>query len=267
MSSMIFGNASGFRAAKSGVHGARHPHLSAAAVFRLPIVKKRALTTGLLALVASLVIASVAAAAMIGIYRNGMESLAQRKQLVKLAGRNCARAGVGGVMRITIGKKTSACSFRTPVLGRDLEIAATERLLSGTPTDLQRKAYLGLELRAGGGAKYQLLVFPRQRKAQLIKVTGEGQKYLDVARNEKAVMGVNQANKLRLRAVNVTSGPEQGQARLFAYVGNTLVGEAVDDGAGELEGRASAVAVGTIKNGNGIVASVDDVVVRVPSPF
>lgn len=227
---------------------------------RFPAASLAALAVGLLC-------CAVAGAAMVGIYRNGMESLAQRKQLVKLSGRNCDRAGAGGAMRIALGKKTSSCSFRTPVLGRDLEIAATERLLSGTPTALQRKAYLGLELRAGGGAKYALLVFPRQRKAQLIKVTGAGTEYLAIAKNEKAVVGINEANKLRLRAVNVTSGPEKGQARLFAYVGSKLVGEAVDDAAGDLGGRASAVVVGTIKNGNGIVAGVDDVVVRVPSPF
>jgi hypothetical protein len=228
--------------------------------FRLPAAFLAALAAGLLC-------CAVAGAAMVGIYRNGMESLAQRSQLVKLSGKSCARAGVSGAMRITIGKATSSCSYRTPVLGRDLEIAATERLLSGTPTAVQRKAYLGLELRAGGGAKYALLVFPRQRKAQLIKVTGAGTKYLAIAKNEKAVVGINEANKLRLRAVNVTSGPEKGQARLFAYVGNKLVGEAKDDGAGDLTGRASAIVVGTIKNGNGIVASVDDVVIRVPSPF
>jgi len=228
--------------------------------FRFPAVVLTALAAGLLC-------CAVAGAAMVGIYRNGMESLAQRSQLVKLSGKSCDRAGASGAMRVSIGKATSSCSFRTPVLGRDLEIAATERLLSGTPTALQRKAYLGLELRAGAGAKYALLVFPRQRKAQLIKVTGAGTKYLAIAKNEKAVLGINEANKLRLRAVNVTSGPEKGQAKLFAYVGNKLVGEAVDDSAGDLTGRASAVVVGTIKNGNGIVASVDDVVVRVPSPF
>ncbi|MGN6217584.1 MAG: hypothetical protein ACTHN7_11615 [Solirubrobacterales bacterium] len=228
--------------------------------FRFPAALLAALAVGLLA-------CALAGAAMIGIYRNPMETLGQRSQMVKLSGRNCDRAGVGGAMRIIVGKKTSACSFRTPVLGRDLEIAATERLLSGTPVNLQRKAFLGLELRAGGGAKYELLVFPRQRKAQLIKVTKEGSKYLAVAKNEKAILGVNEANKLRLRAVNVTSGSEKGQARLLAYVGGTVVGEATDAGAGELSGRASAVTVGTIKNGNGIVASVDDVVVRVPSPF
>lgn len=228
--------------------------------FRFPAAFLAALAAGLLC-------AAVAAAAMIGIYRNSMSSLAQRSQLVKLSGRSCARAGVGGAMRITIGKATSSCSYRTPVLGRDLEIAATERLLSGTPAALQKKAFLGLELRAGGGAKYALLVFPRQRKAQLIKVTKEATRYLVIAKNSKAVVGVNEANKLRLRVVNVTTGPERGQARLFAYVGSQLVGEAKDEGAGDLSGRASAVVVGTIKNGNGIVASVDDLVVRVPSPF
>lgn len=230
-------------------------------------MKSRFAATFLAVLAVGALACAVAGAAMIGIYRNSMETLAQRSQLVKLSGANCARAGANGAMRITLGKKTAACSFRTPVLGRDLEIAATERLLSGTPADLQRKAFLGLELRAGDGAKYQLLVFPRQKKAQLVKVTSEGSKYLAIAKNEKAVMGVNEANVLRLRAINIASGPEKGQAQIFAYVGNTLVGEATDAGAGELTGRNSTVIVGTIKNGNGIVASVDDVVVRVPSPF
>ncbi len=230
-------------------------------------MKGRFAATFLAALAVAALACAVAGGAMIGVYRNSMESLAQRSQLVKLSGRNCARAGVNGAMRVTVGKKTAACAFRTPVLGRDLEIAASERLLSGTPANLQRKAFLGLELRAGNGFKYQLLVFPRQQKAQLIKVGGAASKYLAIAKNEKAVLGINEANKLRLRAVNVTSGPDKGQARLFAYVGKTLVAEAKDDGAGDLSGRNSTVVVGTIKNGNGIVASVDDVVVRVPSPF
>ncbi len=230
-------------------------------------MKRSFAATLLAALVAGLLACALAGASMIGIYRNSMGSLAQRSQMVKLSGHSCDRAGVGGAMRIVIGKATSSCSYRTPVLGRDLEIAATERLLSSTPTSLQRKAFLGLVLRAGGGAKYELLVFPRQRKAQLIKVTKEGSKYLAVAKNQKAVLGVNEANKLRLRALNVTSGPEKGTANLVAYIGGAKVVEATDAGAGELGGRASGVIVGTVKNGNGIVASVDDVVVRVPSPF
>ncbi|MCW2988511.1 MAG: hypothetical protein JWM24_1449 [Solirubrobacterales bacterium] len=214
-----------------------------------------------------LLAAAVAGAAMIGIYRNGMETTAQRAQLVKLSGSSCTRGGSDGALRVAVGKRTDACSYRTPVLGRDLEISATARLLSGTPAPLQRKAYLALELRAGAGAKYQLLAFPLQRKVQLVKFTATGSEYLGIAKNVKTLVGVNKANALRLQAINVTKGPERGQAKLLGYVGGTLVTEATDERPGELTGRASTVAVGAINGANGVIASVDDVVVRVPSPY
>ena len=34
--------------------------------------------------------------------------------------------------------------------------------------------------------------------------------------------GINKANELRLRAFNVTSGPEKGSCRILAYVGGQL---------------------------------------------
>jgi len=219
------------------------------------------------AVVGMLLFSSLAGATMVGIYRNGMESTAARAQLIKLSGSNCTRGGATSALRVVLGKKTAACAFRTPVLGRDLEIAATERLLSGTPMALQRKAYLGLELRAGAGAKYQMLVYPLQRKVQLIKVTPEGSKYLAVVKDLAVVKGVNKANALRLRALNVTSGPERGQAKLVGYLGSSAVAEASDESAGDLSGQASAVVVGAATNAEGLIASVDDVVVRVPSPF
>lgn len=223
--------------------------------------------SSLAALAVVLLAAAVAGAAMIGIYRNGMETTAQRAQLVKLAGAACTRGGSEGALRIAVGKRTDACSYRTPVLGRDLEISATERLLSGTPEALQRKAYLGLELRAGGGAKYQLLAFPLQRKVQLVKFTATGTQYLGIAKDVKALMGVNKANALRLQALNVAKGPEKGQAKLIGYVGGQVVTEATDETPGELVGKASTVAVGAVGGANGVIASVDDIVVRVPSPF
>ncbi len=210
------------------------------------------------ALLAGLLSAGSVGAAMVGIYRNVMETKGQRSQLVKLSGASCGRAGTGGALRITVGKGTDACALRTPVLGRDLEIAATERLLSGTPTGLQKKAYLGLELRAGGGAKYQLLAFPLQRKVQLVKVTAAGSEFLAIEKDVKGLMGVNKANALRLRALN----SEPGKASLSAYVGGALVAEAKDETAGELSGRASAVAIGAVNGANGVIGSVDDVVVR-----
>ncbi|HEY5053715.1 MAG TPA: hypothetical protein VII45_09935 [Solirubrobacterales bacterium] len=211
---------------------------------------------------------AVAGATMVGIYRNSMETTAQRSQLIKLSGRSCVRGGSNHALRIAIGKRTKECSYRTPVIGRDLEIAATERLLSGTPAPLQHKAFLGLELRAGGGAQYQLAVYPLQQKVQLRKnLSGGAVEYLAIEKAVTSVKGINEANQLRLSAVNITSGPERGQAQLRGYVGGTLVVEATDAGAGELSGRAAAVSAGSANNSTGLLASIDDVVIRVPSPF
>jgi hypothetical protein len=222
------------------------------------------LTAVLLAAAAAALLASASAgAAMIGIYRNGMETTAQRAQLIKLSGASCTRGGSEGALRVAIGKGTDACSYRTPVLGRDLEISATERLLSGTPPAVQQKAYLALELRAGGGAKYQMLAFPLQRKVQLIKITAEGSEYLAIQKDVTSLMGINKANALRLRVLK----PAPGQAQLSAYVGGELVSEATDETAGDLSGAASSVAVGATKSANGVIASIDDVVVRVPVAF
>jgi hypothetical protein len=229
---------------------------------------KRLTALAAVAIAASLLLVASAAAAMIGVYRNSMDTTALRGQIVKLSGESCGRGEADGALRITIGEGTRECSYRTPVLGRDLEIAATGRLLGGTPKELKRKVFLGLQLRAGDGAYYQLAVFPGQRKAQLRKVLGDGTtKYLDIAKSAPEVKGVGQANQLRLSAINVTKGPDRGLCRLRAYVGGALVAEAVDEGSGDLSGRASSVSVGAEVRAQGAVASVDDVVVRIPSPF
>lgn len=230
-------------------------------------MKKRITPILLVALAAAILGTTVASAAMVGIYRNDLASLTQRSELIKLAGRSCARAGTESALRITVGKKTEACTMRTPVLGSDLEIAATERLLSGTPTAVARKAFLGVELRAGQGAKYQLLVYPIQKKAQLIKVTPEGSEFFDIAKNLKNVMGLNGANTLRLQALKLRNGPDAGSVAVKGFLGTELVVEGIDALPGDLPGKASTVTVGAPKNGSGVVASVDDIVVRVPSPY
>jgi hypothetical protein len=231
-------------------------------------MRLRAATISLAATVVALALAGSAGAALIGIYRNGMESEAQRAQIVKLAGERCGRGGSDHAVRIVVGKRTKECAYRTPVVGRDLEIAAVGRLLSSTPKPAQRKAFLALDLRAGGaGAGYQLLVYPLQRKAQLRKVLSSGQiEYLHIEQGVRTE-GLDRANDLRLRAFNVTSGPEKGSCRILGYVGGRLVADVTDPAAGELEGRASGFSLGATGNAKGTVGSFDDVVVRVPSPF
>ncbi|HVY77810.1 MAG TPA: hypothetical protein VG898_04825 [Solirubrobacterales bacterium] len=223
-----------------------------------------------LLLVAVLGFAASASGALVGIYRNGMESKGQLGQILKLSGARCARGAADGAFTITVGKATRECSYRTPVLGRDLEIAATMSLFNRPQVSkaVLRAAYLGVDLRAGGGARYQLAVYPMQRKAQLRKVLADGGvEYLDIAKNLTQVGGLDKPNDLRLRAFNITSGEGRGNCQLAAYVGGQLVAEATDEGAGDLSGRASGFSLGSARAAKGAQAGVDDVVVRIPGPF
>ena len=122
-------------------------------------MKTRLTATVLAALVAGLLACSLAGAAMVTLspQRHGLEHCPRRNDQGRRA--QLRRGGDGSALKIEVGKLTPSCSYRTPVIGRDLEIAATERLLERDPAENPEQAYLGLELRAGGGAKYQLLVY------------------------------------------------------------------------------------------------------------
>lgn len=220
------------------------------------------------ALLAAAALAASASAALVGLYRNSMESKDQRAQVVKLSGDRCGRGGSEHAFRIVIGKATRECAYRTPVIGRDLEVAVTGRLLEGTPKPLQRQAFLAVNLRAGAqGARYQIAVFPLQRKAQLRRIdAGGGITYLHVERGITA-KGLNQANQIRLQAFNLTKGPEKGKCHILAFVGRQLVADVTDSASGELQGRTAGFSLGTSGNAKGAMGSFDDIVVRVPSPF
>jgi hypothetical protein len=224
-------------------------------------MKVRFAPASMAALAAGLLVCAVAGAAMVGIYRNGLETQPQRAELVKMLGRSCKRGGGEDAIRILLGKKTDSCAYRTPVIGRDVELAATERILSGTPKALQRKAYVAIQLRAGGGAKYELRAFPVQRKAQLLKVSEAGTKYLAIKKNLKGIGGINEPTVVRLRA---EKGAADGSAEIAAFIGPEVVGEVTDEAAGEVTGEFSAASVGATKIAESLSGSIDDLVVRVP---
>jgi len=226
-------------------------------------MKTRFSATLLAALVVGLLACTSAGAAMVTLYRNAMDTSANRAQMLKVSGRSCTRGSTGEALKIEVGKRTASCSYRTPVLGRDLEIGASERLSSETTTKLQKQAFLGLELRGGGGAKYQFLVYPLQKKAQLVKVTKEGTEFLAIEKNVTALQGLDKANNLRFSVLKTGSA----EAALVGYVGATQVLTATDEGAGEVSGRFSGIVVGSSKNARGLIASADDVAVRIPSPY
>lgn len=215
--------------------------------------------------VVGLVLAGVASAAFVAIYRNALETTAQRSEVTKLAGKECTRGGGKTSLLVTVGKLTEECAYKTPVVGQDLEIAATGTITTATPPKVAKKAFLGMQLRAGGGSRLELRVFPGQQKAQIARVTEEGIKYLAIKKN---IVSLKEAKAVvvRLRVIE-GSGEAAGTCKIGGYLSGELVVEAEDPACGELEGEGTALAAGATNNGVGVVASFSAIVVRVPVRF
>jgi hypothetical protein len=220
-------------------------------------------------LASALALSAVASAsgAFVAIYRNALETTAQRSEVLKLAGQSCTRGGAQTALKITVGKLTEECAYRTPVIGSDLEIAATGRIISGTPPAVAKKAFLAMQLRVGGGGKLELRVFPSQKKVQIAKVTEEGIHYLAIKKNVKAVQPAEKANVLRLRVVSGAK-EEAGVCKIGGYLAGEQVIEATDDTCGaDLTGEMTGLAAGAPNNGSGLIASFEAIVVRTPVRF
>src|SRR3954449_12039211 len=84
-------------------------------------------------LVVGLVVAGAASGAFVAIYRNALETTAQRSEVLKVSGKACSRGGGQSTLNITVGKLTEECAYKTPVVGQDLEIAATGSINPVTP--------------------------------------------------------------------------------------------------------------------------------------
>jgi hypothetical protein len=214
-----------------------------------------------------LLAAGAASGAFVAIYRNALETTPQRSEVLKLSGKSCTRGGGQTSLKITVGKLTEECAYRTPVIGSDLEIAATGRIISGTPAAVVRKAFLGLQLRVGAGSKVEMRVFPAQKKVQIARITEEGIHYLAIKKNVKAVQEPEKANVLRLRVIS-GSGEEAGACKIGGYLAGEQVIEASDTECGtQLSGEMTGLSAGAPSNGSGLIASFEAIVVRTPVRF
>ena len=236
-----------------------------------PLHMPRKLPTILLAaIVAALCVAATASAVKgFTIYGNDMTTAEQKSQIRPVSGRNCARGGSPEALKVELGRKTRECIYRTPVIGRDLEIIATSRLLSGTPKALRRRIFLSVNVRHEEGmGRYQLRVYPRQRKYQLLKVVpGEDIRFLAVGKGISAIKGTNQANRLRLRAFNLLDTRDKDDARLLVFVNGKRLAVVLDKHSGPLKGRETSFSVGSRRAARGAIGSFDNIKVRIPRPF
>jgi hypothetical protein len=216
-------------------------------------------------LVVGLLVTGAASGAFVAIYRNALETTAQRGEVLRLSGKACSRGGGKTTLNITVGKLTEECAYKTPVVGQDLEIAATGSINPVTPPAVAKKAFLALQLRAGGGAKLELRVFPGQKKAQIARITEEGIKFLAVKKNIVSLQAAK-AVVLRLRAIS-GAGELAGTCKIGGYLAGELVVEAEDPACGELKGETTALGAGATNNGVGVVAGFAAIVVRTPVRF
>jgi hypothetical protein len=225
-------------------------------------MKAKLIVTAVLASAIGLFAVGSASGAFVAIYRNALETTTQRAEVRKLAGKSCTRGGGQTSLKVTVGKLTEECAYSTPVVGSDLEIAATGRILAETPEAVAKKAFLGLQLRAGGGAKVELRVFPGQKKVQLVKIAEEGLHYLAIKKNVAGVQETAKANVLRLRVLEAS-----GTCTISGYLAGELAVEATDEACGELDGEATALSAGAPNNGSGLIAGFEAIVVRTPVNF
>ncbi|MDQ2939484.1 MAG: hypothetical protein M3R23_03025 [Actinomycetota bacterium] len=219
-----------------------------------------------LAVLGSAAAAAAALGASIPIYTNAMSSTAARGQLVHLGKSTCARGGGAGALNVTVGKQTRECQFRTPVVGANLDITATTRLLAGTPSTIQARTFVAVSLRDGGNGQYQLAVFPKKGSFQLRRdVPPNVDRTLLAKGKASGIKAVGKPNKLRLQVFPTATG----ETHLTAFVNGKKLASVVDDAhtASTLTGRFSTVSVGSAKAAKGAAASFDDLTVAVPDPF
>jgi hypothetical protein len=219
-----------------------------------------------LAAISSVALAAAATGAVIPIYSNDMASTAARSQLVHFGGGKCSRSSGAGALKVGVGAGTRECQLRTPVIGSNLDIKATARLLDTTPSSLQSSVYVAVGVRDGSDSQYQLAVFPKKGSFQLRRdVPPNGDRTLLAHGDASAVKDVGQANKLRLQAF---PSPDGG-TRVTAFVNGRKLASVVEDAhtASTLGGRYSTVAVGAAKAAKDASASFDDLTVAVPDPF
>ncbi len=219
-----------------------------------------------LAVLASAAAAAAALGASIPIYTNAMSSTAARTQLVHLGKSTCSRSGRARALNITVGKRTRECQYRTPVVGANLDIKTTARLLAGTPSAIQARTFVAVSLRDGDNGQYQLAVFPKKGSYQLRRdVPPNAGRTLLAKGKASRIKAVGKPNKLRLQAFPTADG----STHLTVFVNGKKLASVVDDAhtAATLTGRFSAVSVGSAKADKGAAASFDDLTVAVPDPF
>ena len=180
-------------------------------------------------------------------------------ELADWRGERCAERVSRSRFRTRVGKGTRSCSWRTVVLGRDLEVAATVAASSTTPRSIARRTSLGVVARGSDGSELRFSVIPKRRRWILSRVDSERQTtetVLGAGRNSK-VRGTGKRTRIRLRV--------RGN-QVSAEVRGEVVVALSDEKVGSLDGRTTGIGVFSDRIANRARGIFDSITIQVPDP-
>jgi hypothetical protein len=213
---------------------------------------------------AALGIAAAAALAGVTIYKNNLSSKAEAKELRHAQGKHCDKSWrrKAGSVRVDVPRGPNLCSYRPPVqgdtAGPDLDFQAKGKILKATPKGLRGGAYVMLDVRASKSTGYQLRVFPKGHKFQLVRLPSGGGGEFPATGTSNSIKGIDKPNVLRLSAI--------GDKVTAKANGKKLAG-VTDSNAAEVSGRLLEAGIGAKKSSRKPVSgTLDDLKVQVPKP-
>lgn len=218
-----------------------------------------------IALVFSLVLATLAAAvasADVSVFKTSFSTRSEYSAMERLSGPTsmCKRSWRN---KKALGVETKGgevdCAIATPVEGDskrpDHTVKAVAVVTKKTDKKVRRDTYVGLAVRASSRSGYEMRVFPKERRYQLLK-SGE---VLQEADRVKDIGGLDEKNRLQLSAIGTT---------VTLRVNGKTLAELKDKNAEQVKGTKTAVTYGARKRSKKAagIAFFDKLKVQVPTP-
>lgn len=211
-------------------------------------------------LIAALAAASVASGA-ISIFKSSFSTRGEYGAIERLSGSSkaCKRSWRGKKSLGVVVKGGEAdCVLSTPVEGDASKpnqiVKAVAVVSKETDKKVRKDTYVGVAVRADSRGDYELRVFPKSRRWQLVK-SGE---VLEEDR-EKSIESLDEKNRMEISAI--------GNA-VTAKVNGTKLATFSDKDASQVKGRKTALVYGSRKRSKKAegIAFFDKLKVQIPNP-
>jgi hypothetical protein len=213
---------------------------------------------------AALVVGALGAVAFatVTVYQNPFAHRGDVRELKKQGGKACMREFSRTHNRLVVIAKRAPknCPLRLPVAGDqprpDHVIKVDAKLSKETPKSVRRRAYVGVALRVGGKSGYELRIYPRRGRFELLR-RPNGAGFPDEGRS-RAIRGVGKTNTLRLQIFG---------RRVVAGVNGRQLASMPDRRSERIGGRRIQISLGNRGNSKkNTKGGFDSLMVGVPDP-